>query len=178
MSRNLSWTGGTRTKRTCVYSFMGMSEICTIMSFCQKHSGQSLTLCLLFGAVKQLKWYETQSVCIIDSHGFIFGSDVMPNRLVSMGRLAGLRVGCFGVLRFGTLVSESIIFVTQACLAPLGCCAAVVTSDGSSWSRKRDCSRSATRRSKSDEVAGDKGTIRTSEFVLVLAPKIAVKESP
>lgn len=99
-------------------------EVCTIKSYCRKHSGQSSTLLSLFGTIEQLKSDGLKLVRIIDSHGFVLGSDAMRKRLVSMGRLTSLRVGSLSVLRFGALVPESDNFVTQGCLVPLGYCAA------------------------------------------------------
>lgn len=104
ISQILFWIEGIRSVSTDVYSFLGMSEVCTIKSFCRNHSGQSWPSCLLFGAAEQLKLDEMKLVCIINSHGFILGSEVMPNRLVSIGRLARLRIGSLRVSRFGMLV--------------------------------------------------------------------------
>lgn len=99
-------------------------EVCSVILSCSDHSRQSSARLSLSKTFEYLNLHESKIIRIIDSQGFVEGSEAGRTRLISMRRLASVRVGSLSVLKFGILVPESENFVVEGCLVPLGYCAA------------------------------------------------------
>lgn len=97
--------------------------LCSLKFSCRNHSKMTMKQLSVKQIMDQMNINDSKIIRILDSQGFIMGSEVGWKRLITMGRMSGMRVGSVGVLRFGTLIPESDKFVVNGCLIPLGYCA-------------------------------------------------------